>query len=64
VSDNLYITVCNKVLLTGCFCIGPGIDSRLAVLAPWPVGQRFNTADLESIPGPKQKQPVRNTFIK
>ena len=46
------------VLLTGCFCIGPGIDSRLAVLA--------NTADRESIPaaGPIQKQPVRNTFIK
>jgi len=24
---------CNIVLLTGCFCIGPGIDSRSAVLA-------------------------------
>ena len=31
------------VLLTGCFCIGPGIDSRLAVLAP-----RANTADRDS----------------
>jgi len=45
--------VCIIVLLTGCFCIGPGIDSRSAVLA-----------DLESIPGPIQKQPVNNTFIK
>jgi hypothetical protein len=52
------------VLLTGCFCIGPGIDSRLAVLAPRPVGPKANTADRESIPGPIQKQPVRNTFIK
>jgi len=41
-----------KVLLTGCFCIGPGIDSRSA-----------NTADRESIPGPIQKQPVNNTII-
>ena len=31
------------VLLTGCFCIGPGIDSRLAVLAPM-----ANTADRDS----------------
>ena len=46
-----------KVLRTGCFCIGPaaGIDSRSAVLA--------NTANLESIPGPIQKQPVSNTII-
>jgi hypothetical protein len=48
------------VLLTGCFCIGPGIDSRLAVLAHRPVGLRANTADRESIPGPIQKQPVRS----
>ena len=26
----------NIVLLTGCFCIGPGIDSRLVVLASRP----------------------------
>ena len=50
----------NIVLLTGCFCIDPGIDSRLAVLA---VGPRGKTADRKSIPGPIQKQPVRNTFI-
>jgi hypothetical protein len=38
----------NVVILTGCFCIGPCIDSSLAVLAPEPI----------------QKQPVRNTVIK
>ena len=54
----------NIVLLTGCFCIGPGIESRLTVLGPRPVGPTANTADRESIPGPIQKQPVRNTFIK
>ena len=54
----------NIVLLTGCFCIGPGIDSRLAVLAPRHVGPRANTADRESIHGPIQKQPVHSTFIK
>ena len=42
----------NIVLLTGCFCIGPGIESRSAVLA-----QGIYT-------GPIQKQPVNNTFIK
>jgi hypothetical protein len=47
-----------KVLRTGCFCIDPGIDSRSAVLAIGP-----NTANLESIPGPIQKQPVSNTII-
>ena len=47
-----------------CFCVGPGINSRSAVLAPRLVGPRANTADRESIPGPIQKQPVRNTFIK
>jgi hypothetical protein len=26
----------NIVLLTGCFCFGPGIDSRSAVLAQGP----------------------------
>ena len=38
------------VLLTGCFCIGPVIDSRSAVLAnrPW---QRASIADWESIRG-------------
>ena len=40
------------VLLTGCFCIGPGIDSRSAVLS-----QGIYT-------GPIQKQTVNNTFIK
>ena len=54
----------NIVLLTGCFGIDPGIDSRLAVLGPRPVGPRANIADQESIPGPIQKQPVRNTFTK
>ena len=39
------------VLLTCCFCIGPCIDSRSAVLVPRPVGQRANTADRESIQG-------------
>ena len=33
------------VLLTGYFCIDPGIDSRLTVLALRPVGLRVNTAD-------------------
>ena len=46
VSDSLYITVCNIMLLTGCFCIGPGIDSRLAVLAPRPVGPILITSNL------------------
>jgi hypothetical protein len=46
-----------KVLRTSCFCVGPGIDSRSAVLA---LGA--NTAHLESIPGPIQKQPVSNTI--
>ena len=59
--QNLNVTI---VLLTGCFCIGPGIDSRLAVLVPRPVGPRANTADRKSIPGPIQKQPVHSTFIK
>ena len=51
-----------KVLRTGRFCIGPGIDSRLAVLALI-TGLRANTANLESIQGPIQKQPVSNTII-
>ena len=45
--DNNNIELINNiVLLTGCFCIGPGIDLRSAVLAlgPW-----VNTADRESI---------------
>ena len=50
-------------LLTGCFCIGPVIDSRLAVLDPR-LESSANTADRESITGPMQKQPVPNTFIK
>ena len=51
-------------VLTGCFCIGPGIDSRLAVLDPRLEESRDNSADRESITGPIQKQPVHNTFIK
>jgi hypothetical protein len=51
-----------KVLRTGCFCIGPGIDSRSAVLAFGPTGLGAKTANLESIPGPIQKQPVSNTI--
>jgi hypothetical protein len=47
-----------KVLRTSCFCVGPGIDSRSAVLA---LGA--NTAHLESIPGPIQKQPVSNIIL-
>jgi hypothetical protein len=31
-----FVSVNIIVLLTGCFCIGPGIDSRSAVLANWP----------------------------
>ena len=50
-----------KVLRTGCFCIGPGIDFRSAVLALRTTGLGTNTANLESIPGPIQKQPVSNT---
>ena len=52
-----------KVLRTDCFCIGPGIDSRSAVLALGPTGLGANTAHLESIPGPIQKQPVSNTIL-
>jgi hypothetical protein len=52
-----------KVLRTGCFCIGPGIDSRSAVFAIGPKGLGANSAHLESIPGPIQKQPVSNTII-
>ena len=52
-----------KVLRTGCFCIGPGIDSRLAVLALGPTGSGANTANLESIQGLIQKQPVSNTIL-
>jgi hypothetical protein len=52
-----------KVLRTGCFCIGPGIDSRSAVLDLGPTGLGANTANLESIPGPIQKQPVSNTIM-
>ena len=52
-----------KVLRTGCFCIGPGIDSRSAVLDLGPTGLGANTANLESIPGPIQKQPVSNTIL-
>jgi hypothetical protein len=52
-----------KVLWTGCFCIGPGIDSRSAVLALAPTGLGANTAHLESIPGPIQKQPVSNNIL-
>jgi hypothetical protein len=40
---------------------GPGIDSRLAVLALI-TGLGANTANLESIQGPIQKQPVSNTI--
>lgn len=39
------------MLLTGCCCIGPGVDLMLAVFA--------QTADRESIPG-LQNQPDRN----
>ena len=49
------------MLRTGCFCIGPGIDFRSAVLALGTTGLGANTANLESIPGPIQKQPVSNT---
>ena len=49
-----------KVLRTGCFCIGPGIDSRSAVLALGLTALGANTANLEYIPGPIQKQPVSN----
>ena len=52
-----------KVLRTGCFCIGPGIDSRSAILALGPTGIGANTANLESIPGPIQKHPVSNTIV-
>jgi hypothetical protein len=52
-----------NVLRTGCFCIGPGIDSRSAVLNLCPTGLGANTANLESIPGPIQKQPVSNTLL-
>ena len=53
------------VLLTGCFCIGPDKDSKqVSSIGPDAIGPRANTADLESIPGPIQKQPVLNTFIK
>ena len=45
-----FVSVNIIVLLTGCFCIGPGIDSRSAVLANWP-WQRVNIADWESIRG-------------
>ena len=51
------------MLRTGCFCIGPGIDSWSGVLALGSTGLGANTANLESIPGPIQKQPVRNTMI-
>ena len=53
-----------KVLRTGCFCIDLGIDSRLAVLALGPTGLGANTAHLEYIPGPIQKQPISNTIQK
>ena len=53
-----------KVLRTGCFCIGPGIDSQSAVLALGPPGLGVNTANHESIPGLIQKQPVSTyTFL-
>jgi hypothetical protein len=38
------------------------IDSQSAILTRCQ-GQLANTADLESIPGPIQKQPVNNTII-
>ena len=44
-----------KVFRTGCFCIGPGIDSLSAVLALGPTSLGANTADLEYMPGPTQK---------
>ena len=60
-TDQLYYLI--KVLRTGCFCIGTGIYSRSAVLAVGPTGLGANTANLESIPGPIEKQPVSNTIL-
>ena len=68
---NIFIRPCHtdqldyliQVLRAGCFCIGPGIDYRSAVLALGSTGLGANTANLESTPGPIQKQPVRNTMI-
>ena len=52
-----------KVLRTGCFSIGRGINSRSAELALGPTGLGANIANLESIPGSIQKQPVSNAII-
>jgi hypothetical protein len=53
------------VLLTGCFCTGPGIDSMSAVFAQAKARRAAGQYSWSRIyTGPIQKQPVNNTFIK
>ena len=51
------------MLRTGCFCIGPGIDFRSAVLVLGPYEPLSNTAEIESTPNSYTLFAFDYTFI-